>query len=344
MICGARAVRKEVLRVGIKVTMSDIAKALGVSTVTVSRALAGKEGVGDAMRESILRKAADMGYQSKLPARTQLNGESVGILLSCRFIGKGHTFYWEMYERVLESLSEYESYGILEPVKLEDEDAAVLPRLLRNGRVQALLLIGQLKPRYLQALLAAGLPTVQLDAYFAGSRLDTVISDGYYGMYAMTDYLLRRGHRRIAYVGSVGATSSITDRYFGYCRALQEWGIAVRQDWVISDRKEHEKVLLALPDDMPTAFVCNCDTVAYKLIQRLCESGFRIPDDVSVVGFDGFTLDPISPTITTYVVDMGSIARTGVEQLWARMENPERPPELRIIPGHLSEGESVKTI
>lgn len=329
---------------GTKVTMSDIAHALGVSTVTVSRALAGKEGVGDAMRESILRKAADMGYQSKLPTKSQLSGETVGILLSCRFIGKGHTFYWDMYERVLESLSEYEAYGILEPVKLEEEDLAVLPRLLRNGRVQSLLLIGQLKPHYLQSLLAVGLPTVQLDAYFVGLRLDTVISDGYYGMYAMTDLLLRRGHRRIAYVGSVGATSSITDRYFGYCRALQEWGIAVRQDWIIPDRKEHEKVLIPLPDDMPTAFVCNCDAVAFKLIQRLHECGLHVPEDVSVVGFDGFAPAPISPPVTTYAVDMAGMARAGVEMLIDRMGNPGNAPELRIIPGYPIEGESVKTI
>lgn len=196
---------------GTKVTMADIARELGVSTVTVSRALAGKDGVGGAMRESILRAAEHLGYQPKPSVKAQLNGETVGILLSCRFIGKGHSFYWDLYERVLEGLSENDAFGILEPVKLEDEREGNLPRLVRSGRVQALLLIGQLDQRCRQALAAAGLPLVQLDAYSAGSQLDTVISDGYYGMYTMTDYLLRRGHREIAYVGSVGATSSIVD-------------------------------------------------------------------------------------------------------------------------------------
>ncbi len=327
-----------------KVRMSDIAKALGVSTVTVSRALAGKEGVGEAMRESILHTAENMGYTPKLPVKALLDGESVGILLSCRFIGKGHTFYWDLYERVLESLSSQDAFGILEPVKLTDESGASLPRLVRGGRVQALLLIGQLDTHYQQALLATGLPMVQLDAYDAGFQLDTVISDGYYGMYAMTNYLLRRGHRRIAYVGLVGATSSITDRYFGYFRALQERDIPIRQDWVIPDRKDNEKFPIPLPEDMPTAFVCNCDSVADKLIQRLSERGYRVPEDVSVVGFDGFAPSPTDLTLTTYAVDMAGMAQASVEQLMNRMTNPKRRPELRIIPGHLIEGESVKSI
>lgn len=329
---------------GTKVTMSDIAKALNVSTVTVSRALAGKDGVGEAMREIILHKAEDMGYQPKISVSAQFNGGTVGILLSCRFIGKGHTFYWDLYERVLESLSENDAFGILETVKLSDEETANLPRLVRSGRVQALLLIGQLEPRYRKALAAAGLPMAQLDAYSAGFQIDTVISDGYYGMYTMTDHLLRHGHRKIAYVGSVGATSSITDRYFGYCRALQEWGISVRQDWVLPDRKEHEKFLLQFPEDMPTAFVCNCDSVAQKLIQRLNEQGFRVPEDVSVVGFDGFSLSPISPSLVTYAVDMEGMARASVKQLMDRLAEPGRLPELQIVPGHFQEGNSVRSI
>lgn len=329
---------------GTKVRMSDIAKALGVSTVTVSRALAGKEGVGETMRESILRTAEDMGYHPKVSKNALSDSETVGILLSRRFIGKGHTFYWDLYERVMDSLGENNVFGILETIRLTDEEEVHLPRLVYGGRVQALLLIGQLAQPYQQALAAAGLPMVQLDAYSAGARLDTVISDGYYGMFTMTEYLLCRGHRKIAYVGSLGATSSIMDRYAGYCRALQAWGLAVRQDWVLPDRKEHEKVLLQFPEDMPTAFVCNCDSVAQKLIQRLNEEGFRVPEDVSVVGFDGFSLSPISPELVTYAVDMDGMAQASVKQLLDRLAGPDRPPELRVVPGHLVEGKSVKSI
>ena len=328
-----------------KVTMAAIAKRLGVSTVTVSRALAGKDGVGGPMRASILKAAGELGYQPKsTAARSAPEGGTVGILISCRFIGRGHSFYWDLYERVLETLAEREMFGILEPVKREDEAGAVLPRILRSGRVQALLLIGQMEPGYRQALAAAGLPAVQLDAYHAGSPLDAVISDGYYGMYTVTSYLLRRGHRRIAYLGLVGSTTSITDRYFGYCRALQEWGVPLREDWVIPDRKENEKFPIPLPAEMPTAFACNCDAVAAKLLERLAAQGLRVPQDVSVAGFDGFLPSPVSPALTSYAVDMEAMVRASVDQLAARMAGACHPPELRIIPGHLVEGESVQSL
>jgi len=329
---------------GAKVTMSEIAKALGVSTVTVSRALAGKEGVGESMREKILRTAMELGYQLRPAAAAPADGGTVGILISCRFIGKGHTFYWNLYERVLSQLGDHDIFGILEPVSKEDECQGVLPRIVRTGKVQALLIIGQLEPQYRQALAVTGLPAVQLDTYAADARLDSVISDGYHGMYLMTDYLLRRGHRKIGYVGLVGATSSITDRYFGCCRALMEWGLSLRPDWILPDRKENEVVTIPLPIELPTAFVCNCDESAYQLIQQLDRHGYRIPDDISVVGFDGFSLYPITPALTTYALDMDAMTRASVSQLLARMEGSSAPPALRIIQGRLIEGESVKPL
>ena len=327
-----------------KVTMSDIAQALDVSAVTVSRALAGKDGVGGAMREKILQKAAELGYQVKQSGSGLLGGQTIGILISCRFIGVGQSFYWNLYEQVLESLGENEAFGIMEAVKEEDEARCELPRLVRTGRVQALMVVGHMHPSYLRMLTSTGLPAVQLDEYAAAAKLDTVISDGYYGMYTMTDYLFRRGHRKIAYVGQVGATSSITDRYFGYCRALRDRNIPVREDWVIPDRADHDRLDVTLPEELPTAFACNCDMIAYRLMQRLGERGVKVPEDVSVVGFDGFAPTPSVPEVTTYAVDMAGMARASVAQLAERIANPGRPPELRIVPGHLREADSVNML
>lgn len=327
-----------------KVTMSDIAQALDVSAVTVSRALAGKDGVGEAMREKILQKASDMGYHFKQAGGLLLSGLSVGILISSRFIGVDHSFYWALYEQILESLGKNDAFGIMESVKEEEEARCELPRLVRSGRVQALLVIGHFDEPYLRTLSGAGLPAVHLDEYSAGTLLDTVISDGYYGMYFMTDYLLRRGHRDIAYLGQVGATSSITDRYYGFCRAMQEWHVPIRPEWVIPDRQHEGRLDVELPENLPTAFACNCDMIAYKLIQRLSERDIRVPDDVSLVGFDGYAPSVMHAEITTYAVDMAGMARASVAQLSERLANPEKPLEVRIVPGHLREESSVKPI
>lgn len=328
-----------------KVTMADIAQRLGVSTVTVSKALAGKDGVSDAVREKILALAEEMGYQAKAASGEEPSGEMVGVLISERFLRPNESFYWTVYERVLDKLGARGMFGMIERVSLADEAEKAVPRLVQSGRVRALIVVGSFSLEYLRTLRQLGLPVVQMDNYHPRSGLDTVVSDGYYGMYIMTDYLLQRGHRNIAYLGRVGATSSITDRYFGYCRALQENGIPLREDWVLSDRDDEGNWDFALPERLPTAFVCNCDAVAYHLIRLLTERGVRVPEDVSVVCFDDYLFSELAqPKVTCYGVDVDGMAQTGVEQLCRRWRTPEADILFQVVAGHLVEKESVKQI
>lgn len=328
-----------------KVRMADIAQQLGVSTVTVSKALAGKDGVSEAVREKIMALAAEMGYQVKISAVEEHGGEMVGVLISERFLRPNESFYWTMYERVLDKLTARGMFGMIERVSLRDEAEKTIPMLVQSKRVQALIVIGSFALDYLQMVRNLGLPVVQMDNYNPQSGLDTVISDGYYGMYIMTDYLLRRGHRNIAYLGRIGATSSITDRYFGYCRALQENGIPVRKDWVLSDRDDDGNWQFTTPDEMPTAFVCNCDAVAYHLIRLLTGRGWRVPEDISVVCFDDYLFSELaSPRVTCYGVDVDGMAQAGVDQLCRRWRSPEMEISFQVVAGHLVEKESVREI
>lgn len=327
-----------------KVKMADIAQRLGVSTVTVSKALAGKDGVSENVREKIIALAAEMGYQTKASAEEH-GGEMVGILISERFLRPNESFYWTVYERVLAKLGDRGMFGMVERVSLADEAEKTVPMLVQSKRVQALIVVGSFALDYLHMLRTLGLPVVQMDNYHPQSGLDTVISDGYYGMYIMTDYLLRRGHRDIAYLGRIGATSSITDRYFGYCRALQEHNIPVRKEWVLSDRDEDGNWQFSIPEEMPTAFVCNCDAVAYHLIRQLTERGWRVPENISVVCFDDYLFSELaSPRVTCYGVDVDGMAQTGVEQLCRRWHEPEAEISFRVVAGHLVEKESVRDI
>ncbi len=327
-----------------KVKMADIAQKLGVSTVTVSKALAGKDGVSEAVREKILTLALEMGYQPKAPATAQEHsGATVGVLISERFLRPNESFYWTMYERVLDKLAARGMYGMIERITLKDEKERTVPMLVQGGRVQAIIVIGSFTLDYLQMLRQLDLPVMQMDNYNPHSGLDTVVSDGYYGMYIMTDYLLQKGHRDIAYVGRVGATSSITDRYFGYCRALQENGIPLREDWVLSDRDDDGNWQFSIPEEMPTAFVCNCDAVAYHLIRMLTERGVQVPADVSVVCFDDYLFSELaSPKVTCYGVDVDGMAQTGVDQLCRRWRSPDAEILFQVVTGHLVEKESVK--
>lgn len=330
------------------VRMSDIAERLHVSIVTVSKALAGKDGVGEELRREILQLADEMGYQNKknkpdAPAKTY----TLGIVTSYRYIEKGQSFYWNLYERILFYLAQTGHIGILEVVTDSAEQEQQIPRLVQEERVDGVIVMGNFSRAYRDMLAETGIPMVVLDAFDARYHRDSVISDGYYGMYTMVDYLLQMGHRDIAFVGSVNATSSITDRYYGYCRAMREAGVTVTDDRILPDRDSEGKVVISLEHlkKLPTAFACNCDITAYVLLSALKEKGIRVPEDVSIVGFDDYILAGLAvPALTTYAVDIDYMAKASAQQLIRRIQRPEMDVRRIVISGKLVIRDSVKAI
>ena len=158
---------------------------------------------------------------------------------------------------------------------------------------------------------ASATPCVCMDFYDETSGAAAVVSDGLLGSSSLTGYLIEMGHRQIGFLGSINATSSIMDRYLGYCKAMILHGLPIRQSWIVPDRDESgEYREYPLPDPLPTAFVCNCDRTAMLFTKRLRALGLKVPRDVSLVGFDDYTeTAAISPALTTFAVDQESLAR-----------------------------------
>ena len=235
--------------------------------------------------------------------------------------------------------------GILEVVNDTAEQNCQVPRLVQEERVDGVIVMGNFSKAYRNMLAETEIPLVVLDAFDARYHRDSVISDGYYGMYTMVDYLLQMGHRDIVFVGSVNATSSITDRYYGYCRAMREAGVTVTEDHILPDRDAEGKVTVSLErlSKLPTAFACNCDVTAYVLLNALKENGIRVPEDVSVVGFDDYILADLAvPSLTTYAIDVDHMAKVSAQQLIRRIQKPEAEVRRIVVSGKLVIRESVQ--
>lgn len=334
------------------VKLSDIAEKVGVSTVTVSKALSDKSGVGEEMRSRIKEIAREMGYQSvsggkKEPATKTGN---IGVLIPAGFLDKINSFYWNMYQMVVEAAASRGYYCILEIVGRDDEVGLSMPKILADGKVDGAILIGQPNSAYSDFLWRkSGWPLVYMDFYEANKGYDTIISDGFYGMHLLTDYLIQNGHRKIAFVGTPLSTSSITDRYFGYLKAMMEHGIPVREEWVIPDRdaaKGHSAYdTIRLPDDMPTAFACNSDYTADILMRAMDDAGYRVPEDVSVVGFDNCEWDKfVKVPITSYDVMKDRMAELAVKNLVRKINDEPCVSGVQIVAGSLIEKSSVKRL
>ena len=331
------------------VKMSDIAERLNVSTVTVSKALSDQKGVSEDMRNKIKKLAMEMGYQKPMAKQEDRSRSfNVGVIVPEDYIEKYQTFYWEMYQEINMAAVKNNSFVMLEILSASDEKAGIPPKLLKENKISGLIVLGGLDSGYLKMMKEHyATPTVYLDFYDSHIKEDSVISNSFYGTYTLTNYLFDKGHTNIGFVGTVLATKSITDRYLGYTKSLMEHGKNIREDWVLNDRdsNRHNFHKFQFPEEMPTAFVCNCDTIASWIIRELEQRGYRVPEDISVVGFDDFLYPGLcNVPLTTYAVNMTQMAERSIELLITKVTGGETSEGMHLIEGSFIERKSVREI
>lgn len=321
------------------ITMQDIADKLNISKVTVSKALSNKEGVSEELKARIKKLADEMGYRYNTTAKAMKEGctYNIGVIVAEHFVGGTPSFYLNFYQQISLSLERYGYYGILQVLNENDEGNLNLPKLYFEKKVDGFMILGQISKEYIELLKTIDMPVVFLDFYEEHNEFDCVIMDNFYSAYEITNYLVKMGHKDIGYIGDIYATSSIQDRYLGYYKSLLEHGIKHKEEYIINDRdKSGNFIDLNLPEKLPTAFVCNNDVIAYKLINQLKDLGYDIPKDISVVAFDNTIYSSIcSPTITTVEVNMEEMARASAKFLINKLNNPEKKYGMMSIKGRI---------
>ena len=330
------------------VKMADIAGQLGVSTVTVSKALSGQKGVSEELRERIKAVAAELGYRPPAASQSARPSLTIGVLVSETYIEKYVTFYWEFYQKIITEAARKNCFVLLEVLQLEAEQADPDIMFLKENKIEGLMVLGSLRDGYLAALKnSCKVPIVYMDFYSGKVEEDSIISNNFLGCYKITNYLFAHGHKEIAYVGTPFTTNSITDRYLGYIKSMMEHGIEIKKEWVIADRDDPRRCFdrVTLPERLPTAFVCNNDQTASMVVHALKERGVSVPAQVSVVGYDDY-LHPglCSVALTTYAVDMDQMAKRGVKLLVDKISGKEYQKGIQMVEGRLVERDSVRDI
>lgn len=331
------------------VKMQDIAGRLGVSTMTVSKALSGKSGVSEQTRQKIKQLAAEMGYIAPgTDKEDEKKSYNIGVLLSEYYTDQSTTFYWKLYQEICTKEVEKNCFAMLEMLSTSDEAERKTPKLLQERKIDGLIILGRVESEYLRLLeQKSDVPILYMDFYDTSVHEDSVVSNSFYGTYQITNYLFEKGHKEIAFVGNMNSNMSIMDRYLGYQKSLLEHGKEIRNEWIVLDRN-HERdsyEQITLPRQMPTAFVCNCDLTASKLIKSLNEANYRVPEDVSVVGYDDYIYSGLCNVgITSYGVDMERMACKGIKLLLQKITGKAYRKGLHVVEGYLVERNSVQSI
>jgi LacI family transcriptional regulator len=315
------------------VTIVDVARASGVSYTTVSRVLSGYEFVSETARDSVMKAVEDLGYVVNLPARSLAGGRSkiIGLLvpnLDNTYVGTIARGIDQELVRANYDLMLYTSHR--HPGK-----ESLYVGAIANGLTEGLLLVAPLVPTtYLDGLREQNFPYVLIDQVDNTDNSSVVDATNWQGAYEATRYLCQLGHTRIAFIkGSLDVRSAI-DRLQGYKAALADCNISVMEELIIEgdyqQRTSYDNVkgLLQSENPPPTAIFASNDLSAFGAMDALREGGLRIPEDISIIGFDDIPqASLVYPKLTTVRQPLEQMGRVAVKLLLEHIEDPSRSPQ-----------------
>ena len=332
--------------------MKDIAKRCGVSTATVSKALNGQPDIGEETRERILRTADELGYMANASARALKTKRSydIGVLfVDPMHGGLAHEFFSTMLDGIRRE-AEKHGYDItFINSSVGQRQTSYLQHCRYRGLDGVVIASADYFDPMVAELVQSELPVVTVDHVF-NNRI-SVVSDNLVGMDALVRYVYGKGHRKIALIH--GEVTSVTrNRLTGFHRACEELGLTVPEKWmrrgVFHDPKgcyQITKELLSQPE-IPTCIFFPDDYSYIGGYNAITEAGLRIPEDISVVGYDGIPLSRIiSPVLTTWRQDADGLGTVATARLIEQIEHPRTVILDRVIvTGQLQKGGSVKQI
>jgi LacI family transcriptional regulator len=328
------------------VTIKDVARESGVNVSTVSRALNGEYGVHAETRELVVAVAQRLRYRPNRVARGLVTGKShtLGLVVS-----DIRNMFFSEVARGAEDAAYRAGYDlVLCNSDLDAEKQMRYVQSLVEKRVDGILMnsVSSLNRKQQDQLAGMGVPIVLLNRTAARHTFSTICADNEAGGTLAAEYLLKRGHRRIAHLTGPRHHGNMTERARGFVRALQSAKKPV--DPVVLHGKNNftggselaEKLLAQHPE--VTAIFVASDTMAFGVVRALIDAGRKIPQDVSVIGFDNIELSSIvHPPLTTIHQPKYEIGQAAVEILLRLAGKQEhRVPEHRLFGVHLVERES----
>ena len=331
------------------VTIEEVARRAGVSVGTVSNVLNNKPFVSPETRRKVEQAILELNYSPNAIARSLRRGRTRSLALIV--LDVSNPFYPEVIQGVEHTAREYGYHVILFDLAYSVRRERRFIQRLRELRLDGVLLTAG--PQWDEVLLRQlDLPIVLLDRDIHESSLPTVGIDNAAAVAQGIRYLVQMGHRRIGYLSEPLEIPSVRRRLEGYRQALEEAGIPFSNEIIFiskelrTDKLESgyllmQRVLQELRE-LPTAFFATSDSIAIGAMQALKEHGLRIPEDISILGFDDIVMtrfvDPPLTTIAQPKVEMGHQA---VRLLIERIERPERPPVKVMLETALIERKSV---
>jgi DNA-binding LacI/PurR family transcriptional regulator len=328
-----------------KTTIREVARAAGVGIGTISRVLNSSSQVSRKTRARVLDAIRRLGFRPNAQARRILKqrAEMVCFLLSNRdFLHPFHARILQGVESYASGLKQHVLFAALHYSPKTPPDAIDLPPFLQeHGLIDGVILAGTIYPNLLRRMESIHMPFVAFSNNVVGmddeQQFDQVGFDDFNATLQATRYLIAQGHRRIVFAGDI-SYPWLHRRFEGYRQAMRESKlkpvlITSRNPVSFGDFGQRCVGRILSRRSRPTAVVAGNDEIAYGLWRSLCQRGVKVPDEISLVGFDDREEAVLmDPPLTTVRVHKEEIGETCMKMLLERLHHPQMAFSQRVLP------------
>lgn len=333
------------------IRIRDIAEELGISPSTVSLVLNNKPGASDELRKKIIQTAKNLGYESPHASKS-------GSLCLLHIARHGHTVNRDHDVFIADYIEGLSQGAKLAGFSLEIVMFKLAPmeQVLETARFKSadgfIILGTELNQEDVESFSAIRKPLVFIDTYHEFLNYDFVDMNNEDSVFMLLSHLYQLGHRNIGLVKGTIETRNFRLREEGFFAGLQRLGLSTDRSFIFSvDQTYHGayndmKAILTQKPRLPSALICCNDIIASGCLKAFSEMNIRVPEDISVVGFDNLPLSAISdPPLTTIQVSKAQIGKMAVQLLISRIRGDQEIPAVKVlIGGKLIERNSVRRI
>ncbi len=321
------------------ISAKELAEKLNVSAATVSMVLNNKPGISQATRDLVLETAREYGYTGPGTANPDeiLHRETIHFIIYKKqgTVVADTPFFSQVIEGInrqcrLENCEQQISYFY--EYEEESRQLEELRAKQQTLSCSGILLLGtEIEPQNVSLFQSFGVPIVMLDFYDDMLDMDCVLINNVQGAYRATSHLIDMGHRKVGYLKSSFEISNFRERADGYYKALRTHGISTSHPYVhavtptAEDAYTEFCTILEQKPTLATAYFADNDIVAAAAIRAFHQYGYRIPEDISIVGFDNMPFcQLIDPPLSTMHVQKEELGSQAVAQLVSRIRNKNK--------------------
>lgn len=330
------------------VTIKDIAKLANVSHTTVSRALNNSPYINEETKVKIKALAKELNYVPNYNAKSLvlLKSYVIGIFFSSISEGTSDAFFHEIIKGVNKVMDK--EYNLV----IRGIDDYEYSHPIDNKNFDGIIVVSQSKndDEFIKTILEKNIPTVVINRHINNEQIINIMSDDTKGAYDAVSYLIKNNHKKIALIEGNKEFESSIYRKQGYIEALEDNNILVNEEFIISGRYDLQsgyvcmKKLLELKN-RPTAVFCSNDDIGVGAMKAIVESGLKVPDDISIIGFDNSDFcNYVTPTLSSVKKDSLKMSEYGGINLLNIIKNKEAGKSKVYIESKLVIRKSVKRL